>query len=88
MMLIGVISVVVAVCWDLGGLDEIRHIAMQGGRFDRFKWVIISYTYHHYTCIIVTTKLLKELLQKINHNYFGFEILCYLHKKYLIDLSG
>ena len=36
--------------------------------------------------IIITTKLLKELLQKKNDNYFGIEILCYLDKKLLSKL--
>ena len=32
-------------------------------------------------CIFIKTKFLKELLQKHNDNYFGFEILYHLNKK-------
>ena len=35
------------------------------------------------SCIIITTKFLKELVLKENDNYFGFEILCHLNKKLL-----
>ena len=36
----------------------------------------IKILYHHYK-----KKYFKELLQKRNDNYFGFEIMCHLNKK-------
>ena len=38
--------------------------------------------------IAITTKLLRELMQKRNDNYFGFEILCHLNKKLLWKLAA
>ena len=40
-MLFGVLAVIAVICVDFGGVDEIRKIAMEGGRMDMFKYVTV-----------------------------------------------